>query len=272
MRSLGPIGAAVLLLSLLSSPHASAARPDPEEPPGDSLDVLSRVQSSLSGDVYVARPCNPNGYYPIPGAGGEIATVVATGTQISVRCKNGSEYKLAYAELQSAGIVDNGGYYGKHPCIATSQIGLCLLASQLADKYVALKFLGDIKMLARTRDLRSAAAGALMANAGASDSGGLGEIERRAQVQAEAHLNNNRLIAAARVYRDALRQRPGWAQGYYNLALVYGSLELYAESIVAMRRYLQVAPGAEDARAAQDQVYTWETFLPTGPLALAMQE
>lgn len=85
---------------------------------------------------------------------------------------------------------------------------------------------------------------------------------RRVQVQAEAALNGNRTIEAARLFRDALRTQPRWADGHYNLALVYGALELYPEAITELRRYLHLSPNAPDARAVQDQIYQWEALLP----------
>jgi tetratricopeptide (TPR) repeat protein len=71
----------------------------------------------------------------------------------------------------------------------------------------------------------------------------------------------NRNIDAARLYRDALRTAPAWAEGHFNLGLLYGELELYPEAITEMRRYLYLAPNAPDARAVQDRIYEWEAAL-----------
>lgn len=263
---------AMLFALLVSSAESIAQGASDKGPPDDSLEALDRLQKSLSADVYVSKPCNPNGYLPIVGAGGELAIVSVTGRQIIVRCKNETEHRFVYTDLRQAVIVDNGGYHGKHPCVATAQKGLCLLAAQLSDKYVALSFLENVKHLARTRGLATAADTATLANAAVGNPGETGEIERRAQVRAEVLLKDGQQVAAVRIYRDALQQRPTWAQGHYNLALVYDSLELYPEAIMAMRRYLRLAPNAPDARAAQDQTYAWEAFLPTEPLAAEMQK
>lgn len=84
---------------------------------------------------------------------------------------------------------------------------------------------------------------------------------RRVQVQVEAALRANRNIDAARFYRDALRTSPSWADGHYNLGLLYGDLELYPEAITEMRRYLYLTPNAADARAVQDRIYEWEAAM-----------
>ncbi|MDX2276670.1 MAG: hypothetical protein NW206_14560 [Hyphomonadaceae bacterium] len=87
---------------------------------------------------------------------------------------------------------------------------------------------------------------------------------RRVQVQVEAAVRASRTIDAARLYRDALRTAPAWAEGRFNLGLLYGELELYPEAITEMRRYLYLAPNAPDARAVQDRIYEWEAAMAPG--------
>lgn len=84
------------------------------------------------------------------------------------------------------------------------------------------------------------------------------ESLRRAQVQAETALRAQKLTEAARIYRDALARGAQWPAGHFNLALIYGELELYPEAIAEMKRYLYLSPQAADARAAKDKVYEWE--------------
>jgi tetratricopeptide (TPR) repeat protein len=87
------------------------------------------------------------------------------------------------------------------------------------------------------------------------------EAARRVQLQAEALLEAQQAESAALAYHAALRSMPAWAIGHYNLALVSARLEYYADAITAMRRYLYLAPNAENARPAQDMIYQWEGLL-----------
>jgi hypothetical protein len=84
------------------------------------------------------------------------------------------------------------------------------------------------------------------------------ELLRRAQIHAESALRAQKITEAAGIYRNALSESAQWAAGHFNLALIYGELELYPEAIVEMKRYLYLTPGAADARAATDKVYEWE--------------
>lgn len=84
------------------------------------------------------------------------------------------------------------------------------------------------------------------------------EALRRVQVQVESTIKAHNTIAAATLYRDALRNAAGWPEGHFNLALLYGELEFYAEAVNAMKKYLYLIPNAPDARAAQDKIYEWE--------------
>jgi tetratricopeptide (TPR) repeat protein len=47
---------------------------------------------------------------------------------------------------------------------------------------------------------------------------------------------------------------------YYNYALIAAVAEKYELAILNMKKYLLLMPNAEDARAAQDKIYEWETF------------
>lgn len=98
--------------------------------------------------------------------------------------------------------------------------------------------------------------------AAARTTGDRSEAQRRTVVQADALLKENRRWDALRLYVDGLKLSPDWALGYYNLALIYASYEMYPEAITEMRRYLYLAPQADDAREVQDQIYAWEALLP----------
>jgi tetratricopeptide (TPR) repeat protein len=86
----------------------------------------------------------------------------------------------------------------------------------------------------------------------------LPESVRRYRVQAEAAVKEKRFIDAAESYDQALRDAPWWPQGHFNLALIYGELELYPEAMAEMRKYLLLTPDAPNVRAAQDKIYEWE--------------
>ncbi|GAN00069.1 hypothetical protein U91I_03733 [alpha proteobacterium U9-1i] len=86
------------------------------------------------------------------------------------------------------------------------------------------------------------------------------ETRRRTQVRVEALLSGERHFDAALAYAETLEASPDWALGHYNLSLVLAHLEMWPEAISEMRRYLIVEPNAPDARAAQDQIYRWETL------------
>lgn len=84
------------------------------------------------------------------------------------------------------------------------------------------------------------------------------EDSRRYRVQAESAVTEKRFEDAARRYRQAIDASPWWADGYFNLALVLGELGRAREAIIAMKKYLFLAPDAPDARDAQDKIYVWE--------------
>jgi tetratricopeptide (TPR) repeat protein len=81
---------------------------------------------------------------------------------------------------------------------------------------------------------------------------------RRFKVQAEDALREKRFEDTTDLYGEALERAPWWPAGHYNRALVLSELKEYPDAIVEMKRYLRLAPDAENAGAAQDQVYKWE--------------
>lgn len=86
----------------------------------------------------------------------------------------------------------------------------------------------------------------------------LPEEARKFQVQAEAAFAQKEFAEAAGHYHSALKIAPWWAEGHFNRALLLGEVERYRNAIGEMRKYLELAPGAPDARAAQDKIYEWE--------------
>lgn len=89
----------------------------------------------------------------------------------------------------------------------------------------------------------------------------LPEEARKYRVQAEAAVERKSFEEATDRYRDALRVAPWWPEGHYNRALLLAEMSRHALAVREMKRYLLLAPGAPDARAAQDQIYKWEALV-----------
>lgn len=86
----------------------------------------------------------------------------------------------------------------------------------------------------------------------------LPEEARAFKVQAETAMREKRLSDAADRYAKALAISPSWAPGHFNLALIYGEIELPGLAMSEMKKYLKLAPDANNARAAQDKIYEWQ--------------
>lgn len=84
------------------------------------------------------------------------------------------------------------------------------------------------------------------------------EAARAFKVQAETAIRDKRLWDAVDRFGKALDISPAWAAGRFNLALVYGELELPGLAISEMNKYLKLVPDAKNVRAAQDKVYEWQ--------------
>ncbi len=89
---------------------------------------------------------------------------------------------------------------------------------------------------------------------------GLTEEGRRYLVQANTHLQDKRYNDAIQAYSNLLNTNPWWPEGFYNYAHILSKQNQYDAAISSMKRYLQLAPGSQNARAAQDKVYEWETY------------
>lgn len=86
----------------------------------------------------------------------------------------------------------------------------------------------------------------------------LPEAARAFKVQAETAMREKRLWDAADRYSKALALSPSWAPGHFNLALIYGEIALPGLAMWEMKKYLKLAPDANNARAAQDKIYEWQ--------------
>jgi tetratricopeptide (TPR) repeat protein len=88
----------------------------------------------------------------------------------------------------------------------------------------------------------------------------LPEEARRFKVQAETAIGQKDMLAALSYYNRALVAAPWWAEGFFNLALLFAEQKDYAGAIRNMKRFLLLEPGHPKARAAQDQIYRWEAL------------
>ena len=86
----------------------------------------------------------------------------------------------------------------------------------------------------------------------------LPEEARRFEVQAEGAVRDNDFAGAALLYERALAAAPWWPGGHFNRAVLLSEIGEYPLAMAEMKRYLALAPGAPDARAAQNDIYDWE--------------
>lgn len=86
----------------------------------------------------------------------------------------------------------------------------------------------------------------------------LPEEARKLKVQAEGAVREKKFKEAADLYAEALNATPWWPEGHFNRALVLGETGDYVMAMREMKHYLQLAPDAPNARAAQDKIYDWE--------------
>jgi tetratricopeptide (TPR) repeat protein len=75
---------------------------------------------------------------------------------------------------------------------------------------------------------------------------------------AEDALKNQNLAGAAKYYEAGVASDPTWAQGWYNVALVYAELKQFGDAADCMKHYVVLQPNAADAQAAKDNVILWE--------------
>ena len=86
----------------------------------------------------------------------------------------------------------------------------------------------------------------------------LPEEANKYKVQAEGAVRDKAFDDAADFYAEALKIVPWWPIGHFNRALVLGETGDYELAKREMNYYLQLAPDAPNARAAQDKIYEWE--------------
>lgn len=86
----------------------------------------------------------------------------------------------------------------------------------------------------------------------------LPEAAQRFRVVAEDAFNNKDFEKALIYYEKGLVIEPLWPQGQFNAALLAGELRAYGTAAAHMKRYLELVPGAPNAKAAREKMYLWE--------------
>jgi tetratricopeptide (TPR) repeat protein len=87
----------------------------------------------------------------------------------------------------------------------------------------------------------------------------LPEVAREYMVQAETYFQQKDFARAIEAYGRLIGVAPWFAQAYFNRGLLEGEQQQqYRAAVADMQTYLKLAPNAEDARAAQDQIYAWQ--------------
>ncbi|MFQ5755768.1 MAG: CFI-box-CTERM domain-containing protein [Acidiferrobacterales bacterium] len=93
-----------------------------------------------------------------------------------------------------------------------------------------------------------------------NDKPGLTEAGRRYLVQANTYLHEKNYGDALEAYSNLIDTDPWWPEGFYNYGHVLAKQKKWDAAISSMKRYLKLAPNSQNARAAQDQIYEWETY------------
>lgn len=108
------------------------------------------------------------------------------------------------------------------------------------------------------KEIRKAALEIIRRNPSLSE---LPEEARRHVLRGEVLVKEGNFEQAVEEYKKAIHTAPFVAKLYFNTAMIYGELKNYPGAIRHMKIYLQSAPDAPDARAAQDEIYKWELMM-----------
>lgn len=86
----------------------------------------------------------------------------------------------------------------------------------------------------------------------------LPELARKYLVQANAAVEDKNYSSALTLFGKAISIAPYYPLSYYNRSLVYELQSNYSDAIDDMKKYIELDPTADNARAAQDKIYEWE--------------
>lgn len=191
-----------------------------------------------------------------------VATFSISGTKIQITCRDGSQQILHYREAPEAEAMSDVNSFGRVELYGKDGTAHRVVNTIYWSKFESAKeFANAWYVLAQPRKLPDPATDSVFLDAVKryrAEPQTHAETLRRVQIQVENAIKEHRTIEAATLYHDMLKTAAGWPEGHFNLALIYGDLEVYAEAITEMKRYLYLAPNAPDVRAAQDKIYEWE--------------
>jgi tetratricopeptide (TPR) repeat protein len=86
----------------------------------------------------------------------------------------------------------------------------------------------------------------------------LPELARQYMVQAETYFQGKDFAEAIEAYGKLIGVAPWFPPAYFNRAFLEGEQQQYKAAVADMQTYLKLAPNAQDAREAQDQIYAWQ--------------
>jgi len=84
------------------------------------------------------------------------------------------------------------------------------------------------------------------------------EEAQRHKVLAEEAFKEKNLQKAVKEYSAALDIYPTWPEGQFNLALMMGELQNFAQAADHMSMYLELDPNAADAQEAKERIWVWQ--------------
>jgi len=89
----------------------------------------------------------------------------------------------------------------------------------------------------------------------------LPEAARRFYVQAQTLTENKNYDKALDAYNRLIAVAPWYPETWFNAAMIRVEKKEYPKAIANMKKYIQLAPDAPDARTAQDYIYKWEVLM-----------
>lgn len=265
--------AVFLLVGCAASPASVIYRPTEANIRMDDTEAEATLQRMVRGER-VTGNCSAcrlylstQGETPLTQGMHLISQVATERDGIAFRLDRGSVHRISYADLENLHVVhytifslDHYGVWVRPDLTIGIQPSLDRNRSKeldrtrafvLADALLALK-------LARGDEAEQKFAKALAYYLSASPKPAITEDMHRFVVQGVALIKQKRFSEAATLYNAALKQWPWWSDARYNRALILGELKRYQEAIQEMKRFMQLEPNSQVARAVLDQIYQWE--------------
>lgn len=127
----------------------------------------------------------------------------------------------------------------------------------LGEYALALRIVDD----AGAKEIMSRAAALLKAHPELAE---LPEEARKYSLRGEVLIKEKNFDQALNEYTAALRIAPFCPGLHYNAALIAADSGRFSQAVAHMNAYLQLLPGAQNAREAKDLVYKWEFMIERG--------